>query len=180
MAIDLRAILIQQWQNSPRIRGIVTDVITTARDEMMTALERVDVMRNVVTAEGIWLDYIGERLGLPRPSTADPALDRRFGFATAGEPFDVKPFRGAAANDALFPLPDVLYRRLVRARLVTVYGDGTFATFVRALGEVDSDATATDNRDMTVSIVTNSEDLVTLADELGALPRTAGVGLVYP
>ena len=180
MAIDLSAILIQQWQGSPRLRGIVTDVIATARDEMLTAIARIDLMQHIDSAEGVWIDYIGIRLGLPRPSIADSAQDRRFGFGTAGEPFDQKPFRGAAANDALFPLPDALYRRLVRARFVAVTGDGTFATFARALGEVDPAAVATDNRDMTLSIVTSEGGLVTLADELGALPRAAGVALVYP
>ena len=51
--------------------------------------------------------------------------------------------------------------------------------FRKALRLVDPHALATDNRDMTVTIQTGLRELVELADGLGALPRTAGVMIVY-
>ena len=81
------------------------------------------------TAEGVWLDYLGTRLGLKRPATTDPALDDRFGFDMAGLGFDQAPFRGDAANDAVYPLPDAVYRKLLRARAILLLGDGTIQTF---------------------------------------------------
>ena len=49
----------------------------------------------------------------------------------AGSPFRPGPFRGDVANDAVYPLPDALYRRLVKARAIMVLGDGTIYTFSR-------------------------------------------------
>ena len=56
------------------------------------------------------------------------------------------PFRGDVANDALYPLPDALYRRLVKARAIMVLGDGTIYTFSRAVREIDESAAVQDRR----------------------------------
>ena len=127
----------------------------------------------------MWLDYLGTRLGIERPATTDPAQDDRFGFDMAGSPFDQAPFRGDVANDAVYPLPDALYRRLVKARAIMVLGDGTIYTFSRAVREIDESAAVQDQRNMTVRVVTSRRRLLELADTIGALPRTAGVLIIY-
>ena len=177
MASDLVELLLPQWQSSPRLRGIVADVLMPLRDEVLTALDRLDLMRSVDDAEGVWLDALGLRLGIRRPYTSNPLVDRRFGFGTAGEPFDQVPFRGDAANDAVYPLPDTSYRRLVKARARLVLGDGTLATFTRAVREIDPDATVEDLRTMRVRVTTADGALLMIADTARALPRSAGVAL---
>ena len=77
------------------------------------------------------------------------------------------------------PLPDAIYRRFVKARAVTVLSDGTFATYVKAVRFIDPNATVVDNRDMTVTVTTALQSLLELADGIGALPRTAGVMVIY-
>ena len=145
----------------------------------LTALDRIKLMRSIDGAEGVWLDWLAARLGLTRPATSDPSADPRFGFDDAGDPFDNQPFRGDAVNDSFYPLPDSLFRRLLRARAILILGDGTTATFGRAVRAIDDGAQVTDNRDMTVRIVTTQEELFELADSAGALPRTAGVLIIY-
>ena len=159
--------------------GVVTDALQPILDGADTSTADIERMLDIDEAEGVWLDYIGVRLGIRRPATTDPAQDERFGFDDAGQPFDQALFRGFAENDAVYPLPDVVWRRFVKARVVTVLGDGTFQTFRKALLLVDPHALATDNRDMTVTIQTGLRELVDLADGLGVLPRTAGLMLVY-
>ena len=134
----LANILIGQWQASPRIRGTVTDILQPILDDAIAAKERIELMQDIDEAEGIWLDRLGVRLGIQRPATADPALDERFGFDDAGQPFDQAPFRGSAVNDAVYPLPDAVYRRFVKARAVMVLGDGTIYTFIKAIKHISS------------------------------------------
>lgn len=161
------------------MNALVRDVIVPLRTETFAAADRLVEMGDLDDAEGVWLDLIGLRLGLERPSTSDPTLDRRFGFDAAGEPFDTFPYRGSVANDAFYPLADELYRSLLRARGITVLSDGTTASFTRAVWFIDADAIVVDNRDMTVTVTTSRVDFLTLADRIGALPRPLGVAVTY-
>ena len=171
-------LLIGQWQDSPRLRAAVNANLGASR-EVLSEYEQLRLMREIDTAEGVWLDYLGRRVGIGRPGTRDPAQDERFGFDQAGEPFDQAPFRGEVANDAVYPLLDDLFRRLIRARAVLVLGDGTFQTFQKAARTIDPGATVRDQRNMTIRIVTDQRALLQLADSSGALPRTAGVKIEY-
>ena len=172
-------LLVGQWQDSPRLRAAVDAPLDTIREDVLPAFERLRLMRDIATAEGVWLDYLGVRVGLRRPSTTDPSADTRFGFAIAGVGFDQEPFRGDAANDAVYPLPDAIFRRFVRARALLVLGDGTAQTFAKAVRYIDPGAAVQDRRNMTVRVVTSRRVFLALADESGALPRTAGVEIIY-
>ena len=174
----LSNILIGQWVASPRLTGIVA-IIQRIMDDAVDAADRIQLMQDIDEAEGVWLDYIGVRLGIRRPSVSDPSMDDRFGFNDAGVGFNQDPFRGAAVNDAVYPLPDSIYRRLVKARAVTVLGDGSIETFGKAVRAVDANARVHDYRNMSVLIVTSQRSFMELADSIGALPRTAGVMVRY-
>ena len=175
----MERVLLSQWRNSPRLRVLITEVIAALRDDLVAALDDLETMLHLDTAEGVWLDRIGAVLGLARPAVSDPAQDPRWGFDAAGEGFDQVPFRGVAASDALFPLADVHYRQLLRARAILVHGDGTPSTYTRAVHEIDPGAAVVDQRNMQVSVTTDRQWLLALADEVGALPRSAGVGILW-
>ena len=175
----LADILLGQWQQSPRLRGVVADVLQPILADALAAADEIQRMQDIDQAVGVWLDYIGVRLGIERPATSDASMDTRWGFDLAGAGFDQHPFRGDAANDAVYPLPDAIYRRFVKARAVTVLSDGTSATYVKAVRLIDPNATVADNRDMTITVTTAFQSLLELADGIGALPRTAGVMVIY-
>lgn len=172
-------LIIGQWDDSPKLRAAIDAPVNALRDDVLPAFDRLDLMRQIDKAEGVWLDYLGRRLGLRRPATTDPAADTRFGFDDAGVPFDLRPFEGDAANAAVYPLPDSIYRRLIKSRAVLVLGDGTVQTFAKAVRQIDPGATVTDQRNMTVRVVTEVRGFLELADNVGALPRSAGVQIVY-
>ena len=172
-------LLVGFWSGSPRLRGSIDAMLDPLRDDVLPALDQLQLMRAIDDAEGVWLDYLGVRYGLRRPSTTDPAADTRFGFDDAGAGFDQQPFRGDRANDSVYPLPDALYRKLVKARAILDLADGTPQTFARAVRAIDPAAIVRDNRDMTVTVRTNEQPLIELADAAGALPRTAGVRIIY-
>ena len=175
----LADILIGQWRAAPRLRGVVDTVLQPILDDAVSAKQRIEVMKDVNEAIGVWLDRLGRTVGVERPATSDPTADIRFGFDDIGGFFDSVPFRGDVIHDAVFPLPDAVFRRFVRARGLLVLGDGTIATFAKAVRYIDDRAKIVDNRDMSIVVITRYVDLMTLADEIGALPRTAGVMVEY-
>ena len=174
-------LLIGQWATAPRLEAAIEAPLDVLRDEVCVALTALDRMREIDNAEGVWLDYLGVRVGIRRPSTTDPAADLRWGLE--GPPqsrgFDQVPFAGDEVNAAVYPLPDAVFRRFVRARVVLIFGDGTAQTFARGVQEIDPDAILVDNRDMTVDVTTLYVEVLELADSTGALPRSAGVTVTY-
>ena len=179
MALDLTSVLLTQWDSAPRLKGIVDEVLVPMRDDALSSLARLQEMQDVDRAEGVWLDRIGLRLGVRRPFTADQTLVNYFGFDKAGVPFDASPFRGNQASELTFPLPDVHWRKLIKARGVTVYGDGTYRAFTVAAKHVDPSVTVSDNRDMTVSVTTSELTLIRLAHSYNCLPLPAGVAITF-
>lgn len=173
-------LLIGQWSDSPKLQAAIQAGLD-ALGEVMDAFDSLSLMQQIDTAEGVWLDYIGARLGLRRPATTDPQADARFGFTGPAQSrgFDLAPFKGDAANDAVFPLPDAIYRRFIRARAVLVLSDGALHSFIRAVRMIDPAAAVQDRRNMKIRIITAHADLLMLADSIGALPRNAGVQLEY-
>ena len=172
-------LVVGQWAESPRLRAAIDAPLDTIAEEVFPAFDQLALMRHIDTATGVWLDYLGHKVGLNRPATTDPAQDERFGFDEAGEPFNQAPFEGNAPSEAVFPLPDEAFRVLVRARATLVLGDGTVATYAKALRYIDPAAAVLDRRDMTIRVVTAQPRLLQIAENAGALPRTAGVRVEY-
>ena len=77
------------------------------------------------------------------------------------------------------PLPDGVFRRFVKARAVTVFSDGSIYSFAKAVRQVDPHANVYDLRNMSVLVGTTQRAFMMLADEIGALPRNAGVQVLY-
>ena len=181
LVVKLRAssdLLIGQWAHSPTIVALVDAYVQQAQG-IRDSIDELAIGRTLAAAKGVWLDWIGDRIGLPRPHAGSPADDPRFGFDNAGFGFDTVPFRGEPINDATFPLPDAAYRRLLAARLVAVRSDATLRSIERAIRLVDPGATVQDQRDMSIRVVTEQRGLVELADASGCLPCPAGVRIDY-
>ena len=176
-------LIIGQWFASPRLRAHPQIFLDIINDEIFPALDQLQEQLRIDTAVGVWLDYIGGRIGLARPATSDPATDPRFGFEgpTQARGFDLAPMKGSAVNDALYPLPDAVYRKLIKARAILVLSDGTAQTFGRAVREIDPGANVEDRRDMVIRVATDPDQqpFIELADLVGALPRAAGVMIEY-
>ena len=170
---------IGQWADSPRLLSAIRAPIDVLEEDVLGAHAELELMRHIDTAEGVWLDYLGARVGIRRPSTTDASSDTRFGFDDAGVGFDQAPFSGDEANEAVFPLRDAVFRAFVKARAALVLGDGTVQTFARAVRFIDPSALVQDQRDMSVRVVTSRRSLIELADTSHALPRSAGVRINY-
>lgn len=173
-------LLIGQWQESPKLQALLR-VALERGDDVISAIENIQRMQNLDTAEGVWLDWLGVRLGVRRPSSARPADDPRWGIrgTEQSRPYDIAPFTGAEEHNQVFPLGDELFRRFLRARGVVLMADGTFADYIRAVRYIDADVVVIDHYDMSITVRTDVADVLMIADNIGCLPRVAGVFVKY-
>ena len=167
-----------QWNDASRIKGIVNIVLDLLREHVDTPRAYMATQTTIERAEGVWLDAIGVRLGLPRPSTTRGASDPRFGFDLAGTGFDQAPFSGSEENAARAPIGDELYRKLLRARSFALQSTGKPGDFRNAVLAVDPSASVQDKHNMTVRVVTALRWQIELADEVSALGRPGGVLMI--
>ena len=172
-------LLIGQWQGSEKLGALIQVYRDIVVEDIIPAFETLRDMRKIESAVGVHLEYLGRRLGVGRPSTTDPSQDSRFGFDDAGTGFDQAPFRGARANDAVYPLPDAVYRQFLRARAITLLSDGSIEALKASIHAIDPGAAVQDRRNMTVRVVTDRRAFLELADDRDCLARNAGVELDF-
>lgn len=131
-----------QWDNAPNLHAVTQIFLDLMDEEVFVPLQRLILMRDLETAEGVWLDYLGELRGLPRPWVlVDDVGDERFGFAPPDTGFDQAPFAGNVPSENRAPLPDDPYRRLIKARQRMLRTDGTLGEFQAAFLEIDPEST---------------------------------------
>lgn len=173
-------LLVGQWRNAVNMKAMLDAFIEEMGEEVFAALNELYKNRVIVTAEGIWLDFIGERLGIDRPWASQGGIDLRWGFEGIGVGFDQRPFKGAAENDETFPLPDIVYRKILYARAISIITRGTKKDFEDAAEFFDPNVVVIDNFDMTITVVTDQSFFwqFELADKLKALPRVGGVRII--
>ena len=174
-SVDL---LISQWQGSPRLRGLL-QVFLDELDAQLDALQlQWGLAVDIRQARGVFLDALGLRLGLARPFSTI-GEDAGWGFDNAGDPFG-EPFFSAEYETA-YPLADAAYRSMVLARRDTDFGAGAAYDLQRAVRAIAPTADVTDNRDMTMTVLSAADETeyLKLADRLHALPRAAGVSVTY-
>ena len=73
-------LLAGQWKRSDRMLAAVDAPLAAIREEVLPAFDELVLQRNIDTAEGAWLDYLGTRVGIDRPSIPTTATGDRFGF----------------------------------------------------------------------------------------------------
>ena len=138
--IDVHAnagLLIQQWQQAPRMRALVDALQGVVDDHLVKPMGDMEERLRIDTAEGVWLDFIGERLMLPRPATMSTAY-AFFGFhGSDGVGFGQGPF--STVVEALSPrvsVGDAYYRRLLMMRAEALLAGSTVERLSDAVGHV--------------------------------------------
>ena len=177
MAIDATTdLLVTQWATSGNLRGIIQAYLDVLEEYIIAPLEYLETHRTIDGAEGVWLRYIGERLGLPIPSV-DAPTNMVFGFATNNVGFD----QGLIYDDEIVlekqPISNVLYRKYLKARAVSLLARGDTPVFESALSYIDPNAYVVDAHNMSMRVHTELVADVELAIVIGSIPKTAGVGV---
>jgi len=183
--------ILNQFSESTNLLALLEAIYTQLQDtqDMLEAL-RDD--RYIDTAEGVWLDVLGDIVGLPRPY-ADEDPDYIFTAKLTGEPDDPNkgcylagpPATGgyiqtwAGINVVADPttlVSDVEYRKQIKAKAVANHRDGIISDFFTFLKDgFDVDSTITEQIGL---ISVELEDYLSekerrFAEEYG--PRSAGV-----
>ncbi|MCY3784559.1 MAG: fibronectin type III domain-containing protein [Chloroflexi bacterium] len=76
--IDIDSIVdltVSQWDDSPRLRALIRNRLKVIKDALIDPLIWLERQHNLNTAEGIGLDWIGERVDLERPVAARTNVD---------------------------------------------------------------------------------------------------------
>ena len=176
-------LLIQQWQQAPRMRALVDALQGVMDDHLIRPLADMEERLRIDTAEGFWLDCIGERLMLPRPAT-DIANFASFGFhGSDGVGFGQGPFSTVVeALSPRLPVGDEFYRKLLMMRAEALLADGTVERLSDAVGHVFPGVSYRDGGDMTAEVQgayqgLDSRSLLEALYLAGGLPSPAGVEL---
>ena len=181
--IDVHAtagLLIQQWQQAPRMRALVDALQGVMDDHLIRPLADMEERLRMDIAEGVWLDFIGERLMLPRPAT-DIGNFSFFGFhGSGGVGFDQGPF--ATVVEALstrVPVGDGYYRVVLRMRSAALLANGSVPGLEGVVRQDFPEASYRDAADMaaTLHVTDTRTQLLALLSAIDAWPKPAGVAL---
>ncbi len=173
------ALLISQWRESPNLKAVIQIWLDVLNEEIAIPVAQLQALQRIDDSEGVWLEYIGIRLGIVRPSISrSSALNiGAFGFDGAGVGFDQSHYSDVFTLEEQTPLGDQVYRNLIKARAVFDLSLGTLEDYRRALLQIENDALIVDNKDMTATQTIHNLGEVTLARLSGALPLPAGVSI---
>ena len=184
--IDLTAnagLLIQQWRRAPRMKALAEALLGVVDDHLVKPLADVESRLRIETADGFWLDCIGERKELPRPAT-NLGNFTFFGFdGSDGVGFEQGIF--STVDPVLsprVPVGDAFYRRLLRMRARALLADGSIPQLEAAASQVFPGTRYQDNGDMTVEVHSlfrslDDRHMLAAVESIGGFPTNAGVAL---
>ena len=152
-----------------RINGII-------QTELIDSADAIEAQSSILTATGIWLDYIGERLLYPRPGVA-PEDFLWFGFDGHGLGFDQASFTPVGV-DPKVPISDEIYRALLIIRGSQVITNCSIPSMDLIIQTAFGNGYYIDYGDMTLDVIldnTQSDIMIIALIDSGLLPKPAGV-----
>ena len=176
-------LLTQQWRRAPRMLALTKALLGVVEEHLVDPLADLERRQRIDTANGFWLDCIGELLDLPRPAT----MSTDFGFfgfdGSGGVGFDQGPL--ASVTPALtprVPVGDEFYRKLLMMRAAVLLSDSSVGSLEAAIDHVFPGIRYRDGGDMTVAIRgehrgLDYRNILAALDTVGGLPSPAGVEL---
>ena len=177
---DVVALLISQWRDNDKMAALVRGLFDVIDRRLLQPTSALENMRSLDLAEGVWLDYIGERLGFPRPYVNTPNV-QYFDLAPgSGVGFNQAPFRSRIVDTFnLTPVVDSAYRNILRVWAGNLLHDGTIPVMNAAVRRVFPAAYYTDGVDgtLTLTIATTLSVEKSVLTDLDGFPRPAGVAL---
>ena len=109
-------LLMTQYQDSPRLKALIGGFLDVLQEELLDPATYLGRALNPNEIDGVWLDYLGARLGFTRPLIAFAQTDF-FGFDGAGLGFDQAPLESAlTVYEVKQGVGDNWYRSMLRAR----------------------------------------------------------------
>ena len=157
------------------LKTIIDGINSLIQAELIDFAEDIEKQSSILTATGIWLDYIGAKLNFPRPRLDSGAYDV-FGFDGHGVGFDQATFWGG--EDMSVPLADETYRAFIIAQGLQILTDCSISSMDAVLNTAFGNGSYEDNGDMTLDIVFDysfDSAMVQLITESILLTKPSGV-----
>ena len=160
------SLLLPQYAGATKFHALVRGIVAVLQGQVVDPLLAMSRGLNHVESEGILLDWIGGRIGLPRPSI--PSADFvKFGFdgtmAAGGRTFGQAPFFTVARGvENVEPVGDATYRPLLAGRARRLRGGADRETIEAVLAVIWPDGDGyVDESGATVTLrVTAADDVV--------------------
>lgn len=171
-----------QYRNSPRLKQWLRILPRIAQANLETPLDRIINLLDIDTATGDQLDIIARIAGIDsRPRMTDEGLSY---FGYAGTPnasaYGTAPYIGPGQQVASFPIPDYLFRIVVRAKIYQNVSVVTIDDVKQAVDFIiDDDSQVVDGQDMTIDVIwiknELSPNLRKIIETQDLIPRPQGV-----
>lgn len=137
-------LLITQWRANTTegqlMRDLIDELLALVREQVVDVLQVLESSTKLATAEGIFLDYIGDRLGLKRPLTTDASVTgARLGYMgrDGAVGFDQAPMHSSdPALATRSAVGDEYYRAMLSARALALVGSGNAEDVDDACGKL--------------------------------------------
>ena len=159
------------------LKAIIDGINALIQIELINFAEDIEKQSSILTATGIWLDYIGSKLIFPRPRLKSDEFDV-FGFDGHGVGFDQAPFWDGLSTSV--PVSDKTYRIFLIARGGQLLTDCSIPSMDSSLTAAFGAGSYIDKGDMSLSVVIDSDlddAMITLIRTTGLLTKPAGVRL---
>lgn len=165
-------------RESVTLREVVDSINSIIQTDLIDPVEDIEKQSSVLTATGIWLDYIGARLKYPRPKVviADVLW---FGFDGVGFGFDQAPFKPDVQDiTEAVGIDDDAYRVLLIVRGGQLLTDCSVPSMDKTLQGAFGTGHYIDNGNMSIDVILDNSvsDMVLAAiGGSGIITKPAGV-----
>ena len=164
-------------RGSTTLKTLIDSINSIIQTNLIDPSCDIEKQSSILTATGIWLDYIGERLKFPRPLIA-PDDFLWFGFDGNGFGFDQANFTPGGTNKV--GIDDDSYRALLIVRGGQLLTDCSLPSLDATLQGAFESGHYIDNGDMTMDVIiddTQSDVIIQALVDSGLVTKPAGVRL---
>lgn len=157
------------------LRDIVERINSIIQTELIDPVDDLEKQISILTATGIWLDYIGNKILYPRPQVVVEDVIW-FGFDEAGFGFDQSPFAPTGADTV--GIDDESYRMLLVIRGAQLLTDGSIPSMSAIVDAAFGEGKYIDNGNMSIDVVIDdslSDIIIAAIVKSGLITKPAGV-----
>lgn len=162
-------------RESLTLKTLIDGINQIIQDLLIDASEDIETQSSILTATGVWLDYIGARIKYPRPLIAPDDFDW-FGFDGNGFGFDQANFTPGGTSK--IGIDDESYRALLIVRGGQLLTDCSLPSLDATIQGAFGTGHYIDNSDMTLDVILDDTQPDIIIDALvtsGLITKPAGV-----
>lgn len=163
-------------RGSVTLKTLIDSINSVIQTDLVQPACDIEKQSSILTATGIWLDYIGERLKYPRLRLAEDDSTLWFGFDGHGFGFDQQVF--SPGVDTTVGINDESYRGLLIVRGGQLLTDCSIPSLDATIQGAFGSGHYIDNGDMTLDIMLDDSqpDVIIIAVvDSGLITKPAGV-----